>query len=628
MENGHSTINSLVIMTTYQCQLLCRYCEVERSNSFMPIEIFERAVDFLFTSKNKECQIRFWGGEPLLRWEFIREGILCAEKKAEKTDKKIRFMITTNGLLIDENKLEFLKQHPVEIMLSFDGMEKTNKRNRFMKKGHKTHVMICNILSLLRKKGMPFFINLVVAPNTVETLSENLLYLRKLRLEKIQVCYQCGIYWKKREIEKLFSELNKFLLKNNDTTELMNFNNRCEPTMLSNEFLVDIDGYIFFDAAIFLEKRFPVLRHFYKVGTVRQKKSIDALHKSKTQLFELFKKSCSPEQLNILINNIELGLKIGNFFDSHAVESHKTKEHPAIIPIIKGNFDEQRKTLKKLMIDPVFLYIDGPCSNNCLFCQQKKKLNESESFSYEIKMRQNLDIKAEKICLIGNEPLQYAEIIKICGLAKRYGFKEIEIMTSGELLANESFVKILEENGATAFSLPIYSSRPKIHDAIVQNKGSFRNILKGIDNLLKHKIKIYAHSNLLKHNIADMKKLEFFIKEEKKIPFSVLPIRPKTGSLSFENLMPDYKDMIGKLKGMESLLGFPVCVISKIQKNLFLSRDEISDSMKLYFIGQKFEKIKRCTECLYFDRCPGFFREYGEIYSLNFIEPFSNVKHE
>jgi hypothetical protein len=102
-----------------------------------------------------------------------------------------------------------------------------------------------------------------------------------------------------------------------------------------------------------------------------------------------------------------------------------------------------------------------------------------------------------------------------------------------------------------------------------------------------------------------------------------LPIRPKDSQIQYEDLVPRYEDMVLKLHGrVNSLLGFPLCVISKIQEKILLPEEEIADSMKLYLIGQNFVKLKRCSECRLKHKCAGTFKEYIKIFGDKMIIPF------
>ncbi|MBU1078326.1 MAG: radical SAM protein [Spirochaetes bacterium] len=615
-------VRSLMIMCTYACQLKCSYCEVKHLSLSMPKEVLHKAIDLLLSTKSQEVLLRFWGGEPLLRWDFIKEGIKTAKEKAVKKRKTIRFMITTNGLLLDKEKIDYLKRHPVEVMFSLDGDEKTNQTHRFTDSGSGTYQKTLNNLKLLIGSSIPYFINIVVSPVTTLNLCKNLEFLKELGSKRVQLCYQNGNFWPEAKKNKLINELKKFIIKKGgDSNFLMNYTNDCEPTMLSQEILVDTDGKVYSDAAVFMEKKFPRLRGPYFRGRVNEIKAIDSLFRSRRDLYHIYKEACSKTESKIFLNNIDLGLKLDSFFNSAHKQSIASNEHPLLVTIMKSDFHEQKKVLSQLKIKSLFLYLNGPCFNNCIFCMHKES-PFSDLFKIELKLKENLKIKEKELCIIGNDPLNHPEIEELVDLSRQYGFKEIQIMTSGERLSDSLFCKRLILKGATSFSLPLFGDKKEIHDPIVGTKGSFSQVIRAIQNILKLKKKVYIHTNLIKQNLKNMKALEGFVRNGLRVPFVILPIRPKTTNISFSNLMPAYREIIKQLKGVHSLLGFPLCIVKQVQKELFRNPGDISDSMKLYVLGQRFFKPALCRKCFHFNQCTGTFREYLNYFGIEELTPF------
>ncbi|MBN1899356.1 MAG: radical SAM protein [Spirochaetes bacterium] len=616
-------VNSLMIMCTYSCQLHCDYCEIKRLSRSMSRDTLRKAIDLLLSTQSPKVLLRFWGGEPLLQWDLVKYGITFGEKRARQKEKTIRFMITTNGLLLDKEKLDYLRHHDVEIMFSFDGDRKTNEVHRFLQSGKTLYDKTLQCLMLLINSRLKYFVNIVVTPRTVNTLCANLEFLQKLKIKRVQLCYQNGILWPEARKGRVINELKKYIVKGNDSDFLMNYTNDCEPTMLSQEILVDTDGRVYSDAAIFMEKKFPRLRGSYFRGRAEKIGKIDSLYRSKRDLWHIFKDSCSSKEKKVLENNIDLGLKLDSFFNSFYRHSLDSNENSILISIMKGDLHEQKKCLHKFKIKSLYLYIDGPCWNDCLFCKHKEG-RFSDLFKLELKLKDNLKIKAKKLCIIGNEPLLHPEIMELVDLTKKYGFKEVEIMTSGELLNDKRFCNDLVQKGVSSFSLPLFAHRAGIHDPIVGRKGSFSQVIQGIKNTLGAKAGIYIHTNLIRQNLEYMKELETYVREELRMPFVILPVRPKTTNIPFSRLVPSYTEIIKNLKGIRSLIGFPLCVTKQVQKELFKSSSDISDSMKLYVLSQKFYRPAVCQMCFHRNRCSGLFREYLYYFGSKEIKPFSS----
>ncbi|MFY9401851.1 MAG: radical SAM protein [Candidatus Omnitrophota bacterium] len=613
-------VDSLMVMCTYSCQLDCAYCYVQRKGSSMPKEILYKAIRLLLTTASSNCQLRFWGGEPLLRWELVKDGIKYAQVISARKNKKIKFMITTNGLLLNESKLRFLKNFPVEVMFSLDGAEKFNSTLRVLKSGRKYYKGLFINLEALRDSGVPYFVNMVVTPKTALGLSRNLRFLYENRIKRVQLGYQNGIFWPAHLRKVVIEEIEKFMATGVNSDFLMNFVNECEPTILSPEIITDIDGKIYYDAAIFMEKVFPGLRNHYYANTLDGCKSIDSLYCCRDELLAKFQQSCSTvTQKKILFNNIDFGLELENLFKKLSADSLDSNEHPLLIPIVRGDFTKQNDILPGLGIDSLFLYVEGPCLNDCIFCKQKKDFRYSDIFKLQAQLQSNLKLKASRLCIIGNEPLAHPGILSIVSLAVKYGFLKIEIMTSGEALFDRKFVLELIKSGVSSFSLPIFSDKAALHDMIVGRRGSFFKIMQGIKNAKTLGAKVFVHSNLIKQNINSVKALERLVRRGLNLPFVILPIRPKSANLPYKDLMPSYKDILTKLSGIDSLMGFPVCVTAKVQKKALKGKEVISDSMKLYVLDQRFTKINICKGCYYKNNCLGLFKEYIDIYGVKEI---------
>ncbi|MFC1752944.1 radical SAM protein [Thermoproteota archaeon] len=609
-----------MVMCSYACQFSCSYCEIKQSAKHMPQEILYKAINLLLTTRKRECQLHFFGGEPLLEWNLIKEGIYYGIKEAKKSGKSMKFMITTNGLLLNRNRINLLEKYPVEVMVSLDGPMQTNKRHRLLKNGRDATDKVIHAIKLLQKANIKYFINVVVTPTTAPMINRNLSFLKEQGIGKAQLCYQVGVVWPKQQKADFIKALSERTSDDSYSSFLINFHNECEPTIVSQELVVDVNGEIYYDGTIFLEKRFPNLRNFFRMGSVSTCNNIDALYRSKSEKYEMFKKSCNSKQKRILDNNIDLGLDLEGCFAQSAQKSLESNEHPLLIPIIRGDFIKQHSFLKRFAIDALFLYIQGPCANNCLFCIHKDD-TFSDLFKIQRTLTRNDQLRVDKLCIIGNEPLLHPQIKKIITLAKQNHFKNIEVMTSGELLSRKSFTCELISLGVSSFSLPLFSKDPDIHDLIVGKRGSFAKAIRGIKNSLKSKANMYIHTNLIRQNFDHIKDLEGFVLNKLRLPFVILPIRPKTSRLPFRDLTPSYDEIIEKLKGVNSLLGFPICVLKRIQKVTLKTNADISDSMKLYLLDQRFYKTERCKSCLYFGKCLGFFKEYTKHYSLDEIKP-------
>lgn len=130
-------VSSIILQLTQQCNLRCEYCVYSgnydnrtHANKRMTRETAFKAIDFLFSHSkdSKRNNIGFYGGEPLLEFELIKECIEYAEKKSE--GKTLTFNLTSNGTLLSGEIVEFFEKHNVSVLISLDGPKEMHDRHR------------------------------------------------------------------------------------------------------------------------------------------------------------------------------------------------------------------------------------------------------------------------------------------------------------------------------------------------------------------------------------------------------------------------------------------------------------------------------------------------------------------
>jgi len=128
-------IKSCTIDVTEACNLACTYCFTwGNTNRVLDLKLGKEIVDFFFDHvdpKDNHYELSFWGGEPLLQYRLVKLLILYAERKS----KKVVFGGTTNGLLLDKEKLEFFRDHKGKFMISIDGVKEVHDKYRVYKDG-------------------------------------------------------------------------------------------------------------------------------------------------------------------------------------------------------------------------------------------------------------------------------------------------------------------------------------------------------------------------------------------------------------------------------------------------------------------------------------------------------------
>jgi uncharacterized protein len=149
-------ITRLVMNVAEECNLACRYCIVGQGRfrgrgGLMSREVALRGVDFLLEASGDSlhCKIEFFGGEPLLNFEVIRETVAYGQVAARRRGKQITFGIVTNGTLLNGERIAFLKHSRVHVGVSLDGPPEVHDRMRRFSDGRGSYQATVSHLPLL-----------------------------------------------------------------------------------------------------------------------------------------------------------------------------------------------------------------------------------------------------------------------------------------------------------------------------------------------------------------------------------------------------------------------------------------------------------------------------------------------
>ena len=136
-QNHPTVVKALCLHVAHDCNLACRYCfaqegEYHGSRALMSYETGVKALDFLVANSGsrRNLEVDFFGGEPLMNFEVVRK-LTAYGRELEKThDKHFRFTLTTNGVLLDQEIMDFCNREMDNVVLSLDGRKEVHDRMR------------------------------------------------------------------------------------------------------------------------------------------------------------------------------------------------------------------------------------------------------------------------------------------------------------------------------------------------------------------------------------------------------------------------------------------------------------------------------------------------------------------
>lgn len=155
-------ILSATLNLTQNCNLACAYCFSHgRTARRLPLDVGKRCIDFLINNaretdelslrgRKREVEVIFWGGEPFLEWDLMKKLALYGRKASEQIP--IRFGATSNGTLLTEDKMDFLAEHRIGVMISFDGTPESHNRFRVFRGGEGSHVVVARNTEMMLKR--------------------------------------------------------------------------------------------------------------------------------------------------------------------------------------------------------------------------------------------------------------------------------------------------------------------------------------------------------------------------------------------------------------------------------------------------------------------------------------------
>ena len=136
-KKNNTVIKALCLHIAHTCNLNCEYCFASQGKyhgdrALMSLEVGKRAIDFLVENSGTRTnlEVDFFGGEPLMNWDVVKDIVKYARSIEKEKNKNFRFTLTTNGVLVDDDVIEFANKEMHNVVLSLDGRKKVHDHLR------------------------------------------------------------------------------------------------------------------------------------------------------------------------------------------------------------------------------------------------------------------------------------------------------------------------------------------------------------------------------------------------------------------------------------------------------------------------------------------------------------------
>ena len=144
-----TVVKALCLHIAHDCNLACRYCFAEEGEyhgrrALMSYEVGKKALDFLIANSGnrQHLEVDFFGGEPLMNWDVVKRLVEYGRSHEKEHNKKFRFTLTTNGVLLNDEIMEFCNKEMSNVVLSLDGRKEVNDHMRPFRNGKGSYDLI------------------------------------------------------------------------------------------------------------------------------------------------------------------------------------------------------------------------------------------------------------------------------------------------------------------------------------------------------------------------------------------------------------------------------------------------------------------------------------------------------
>ena len=144
-----TVVKALCLHIAHDCNLACKYCFAEEGEyhgrrALMSYETGKQALDFLIANSGnrRNLEVDFFGGEPLLNFDVVKQLVAYGREQEKLHDKHFRFTLTTNGVLLNDDIMEFANKEMDNVVLSIDGRKEVHDHMRPFRKGAGSYDLI------------------------------------------------------------------------------------------------------------------------------------------------------------------------------------------------------------------------------------------------------------------------------------------------------------------------------------------------------------------------------------------------------------------------------------------------------------------------------------------------------
>ena len=221
--NKDNIIKAMCLHVAHDCNLKCSYCFASQGNfkgerSLMSLEVGKKALKFLAknSGNRRNLEVDFFGGEPLMNFQLVKDLVSYGREIEETYNKKFRFTITTNGVLLDEDKMDFINENMDNVVLSLDGRKEINDNMRKTISGEGSYdIILPKFKRMVEKRGdKDYYIRGTFTSKNIDFSKDALDFynngFKKISIEPVVTSEEMDYALREEHLKDILEEYEKF----------------------------------------------------------------------------------------------------------------------------------------------------------------------------------------------------------------------------------------------------------------------------------------------------------------------------------------------------------------------------------------------------------------------------------
>lgn len=174
----------------------------------MPRRVMKAAVDLAFGRGEGPVTVSFFGGEPLMEFDRMRDGVAMSRRASRRTGRAVRFQLTTNGTLLSGRRLQFMVAEGISLNVSLDGNKAVQDGRRPFRNGKGTHARVVHNLAVAREAVGSVTVTMVVGPGHLAEVPGSMSHILSLGIDTIHMAIDYHADWRTGDVEALADALD------------------------------------------------------------------------------------------------------------------------------------------------------------------------------------------------------------------------------------------------------------------------------------------------------------------------------------------------------------------------------------------------------------------------------------